>query len=526
MRAVSVGDVVTALRDAGLVLLSDPGSAPLAVRQTVLLDPRAPLPTTSGGILLVAGIAPDSAGAEAVVREAAVREYSAIVVRPGGDDTSRLARLCDDCGLALLGVHDDVEWLHLASLLETLIGARRQLGDRDPAVGDLFGLANAIAQAVGGATAIEDVARRVLAYSTVADQAIDPDRREGILGRQVPELPENDAQYRELYRTSGPVRFDGIPPALGRLAVAIRAGTETLGSIWVVEQAGSLTPEAERTLASAAPIAALHLLRARHADDLARQQRTELAGGILAGDLPTLPTLRRLGMDASGPFAVLAFTPREVPEQDAHRLPGLLALQLDPRLGRTATCVLGGIAYVIAAGSRVGNSQRLTTLARDVVTTARTSLRIDLLAAVGRVVDRADALPASQSDTRRVLTLLLDEPDREPVASAEGLATTLILDRVAEWLDTDLLTSMAPGADLVVESSSASSGHALLLRTWLARGRDVSATARELGVHPNTVRYRLRRAAATLGVDYEDSDQVLLLWLMLRNASRRQASNG
>jgi sugar diacid utilization regulator len=290
----------------------------------------------------------------------------------------------------------------------------------------------------------------------------------------------------------------------------------------VVEEGGNLAQEAERTLASAAPIAALHLLRARHADDLARQQRTELASGILAGDLPALPTLRRLGMDSSGPFVVLAFTPREVPEQDAHRLLGLLALQLDARLGRTATCVLGGIAYVIAAGTRVGDGRRLTSLARDVVTTARASLRIDLLAAVGRVVDRADEVPASQGDTGRVLALLLDDPDCDPVGSVASLATTLVLDQVSEWLEADPLTPMTPGARLVRGSSS--HAHAVMLRSWLAHGRDIGATARELGVHPNTVRYRLRRAAEALGIDYDDSDQVLLLWLMLRNASRWPAT--
>ncbi|WP_459983174.1 helix-turn-helix domain-containing protein [Nocardioides sp. AN3] len=40
--------------------------------------------------------------------------------------------------------------------------------------------------------------------------------------------------------------------------------------------------------------------------------------------------------------------------------------------------------------------------------------------------------------------------------------------------------------------------------------------ARELGVHRNTLRYRLDRAREALGVDLDDPDQAAMLWLLLR----------
>jgi len=143
-------------------------------------------------------------------------------------------------------------------------------------VGDLFSLANAIAATTGGATAIEDMQQHVLAYSTLPGQLIDEDRREGILGRQVPDLPENAEQYASVFRATSAIWVPGAPPALARLAVAVRAGTQPLGSIWVVDAAGELDSDAEHALERAADIAALHMLHARSAADLARQQRAEL----------------------------------------------------------------------------------------------------------------------------------------------------------------------------------------------------------------------------------------------------------
>lgn len=40
--------------------------------------------------------------------------------------------------------------------------------------------------------------------------------------------------------------------------------------------------------------------------------------------------------------------------------------------------------------------------------------------------------------------------------------------------------------------------------------------AKLLAVHPNTCRYRLRQAQRHLGIDLDDPDERLVLWLQLR----------
>lgn len=52
--------------------------------------------------------------------------------------------------------------------------------------------------------------------------------------------------------------------------------------------------------------------------------------------------------------------------------------------------------------------------------------------------------------------------------------------------------------------------------SWFDAGCDVAGAAKELFVHPNTCRYRLKQAGRQLGIDLEDPDERLVLWLHLR----------
>jgi DNA-binding PucR family transcriptional regulator len=62
-----------------------------------------------------------------------------------------------------------------------------------------------------------------------------------------------------------------------------------------------------------------------------------------------------------------------------------------------------------------------------------------------------------------------------------------------------------------------SGGHALLdtLTTYLEHGSSLEATARLLFVHPNTVRYRLRRIAELTQYTPSDGRDGFTLWVAL-----------
>src|SRR5207302_1925688 len=177
------------------------------------------------------------------------------------------AATAQSAGIALLAVTPAITWDQLHALLSSAVaatGAAPSDGNETP-VGDLFALANAVAAVVGGAVTIEDARSNALAYSNL-DQPIDEPRRQTILGRRVPEdwtrRLRDEGVFRDLWASDGVIRFgDPDAGARMRLAVAIRAGTEVLGSIWVMEGDEPASARTEQALREAAPLAALHVLR-------------------------------------------------------------------------------------------------------------------------------------------------------------------------------------------------------------------------------------------------------------------------
>ncbi|MEU6312770.1 helix-turn-helix domain-containing protein [Streptomyces sp. NPDC047014] len=100
----------------------------------------------------------------------------------------------------------------------------------------------------------------------------------------------------------------------------------------------------------------------------------------------------------------------------------------------------------------------------------------------------------------------------------------------AEAARTPLARHTDPGlAGLVGEAEARAHAEALLgplppalretLRGWLAHHGSWDRTAAALGVHRNTVRQRIARAAALLGRDLDDPDVRMELWFALRTAA-------
>ncbi|GAA3232602.1 helix-turn-helix domain-containing protein [Streptomyces thermocoprophilus] len=414
-------------------------------------------------------------------------------------------------GVALLSVGEDAAWHHVHLLLASAAGARPALtaGGR----GDLFALADAIAAAAGGATAVEDPRQRILAYSTVPGQPVDEDRRQGILGLQVPSSVDNTDQYRQLLAADGPLRLPALADdQLPRLAVAVRAGGETLGSIWVVDS-GSLAPDAEDTLARGASTAALLLLRARAAQELTRHLSGDLMRRLLEGTADAATAANRLGLD--GAVRVAAFVP-DAPasapdaERTALRLLDVVRLQCEVRYGRHACVLVDGVVYALLPAP----GARHRALAEDIVARAGQALRVPVRAALGELVPDAAGAADSRRDADLVLRVL--GPD-VPVASIDEARPRVVLLRLRELMAEHRELS-AGGAWRRVLAYDAEHGteHARTLLSWFDAGCDMAGAARRLAVHPNTCRYRLRQVQQQAGIDLDDPDERLVLWLQLR----------
>jgi PucR C-terminal helix-turn-helix domain/GGDEF-like domain len=524
MQTPVLGQVLEALGPSPLHLATAPSTAAAPISGVLIHEPRAGLPPIRHAMLLAVGMRPACTEAKDLVRLASQAGHAAVVVKGYGEGVAELAAVAEEVRIALLSADEDMEWHHLDALVSAALAAitRSGRGGTEPAVGDLFALANAVAAMVGGATAIEDPHRRILAYSTLSGQPIDEDRRQGILGLQVPDLPENDAQYRDLARTARVHRFTGGPGSMPRLAVAVRAGSEMLGSIWVVDPDRRLGPEADAALAEAADVAALHLLTARTAADLARRQRGDLLRRLLADPASAAIVAPQLGLNANAPVAVAAFIVASgdpggaVAAHAAMRFADLVSLHCEAHLGRHGCALIDGTVYALLP-ARPSASHR--DLVADIARRAQQALRLPVRAGLGCRVDGPRAAAASRQDADLVLRVLAGQPDKpdEPwVAAIEEVRASATLAELGR--DLAATPRLREGAGPAIRRHDAERGtaYARTLLAYLDANSDVAAAAARLNVHPNTCRYRLARAQEISGLRLDDPDERLLLWLQLR----------
>ncbi|MER6069366.1 helix-turn-helix domain-containing protein [Streptomyces sp. NPDC001817] len=507
MDACTLGDLLDVV-GAALRLHTAPAGQAVPVTEAVLHDGRTPLARQPGALLLAVGVPAAECGP--LLRAAAEAGATGVVVRGADGPVAEAQAL----GVALLSVAEDAAWHHVHLLLASAIAARpADAAAADSGLGDLFALADAIATAAGGATAIEDPRQRLLAYSTVPGQPVDEDRRQGILGRQVPASAENTEQYRRLFAADRPLRLPALSEGdLPRLAMPVRAGGETLGSVWVIDS-GSLAPDAEDALAQGASTAALLLLRARAARELARHRGSELLRRLLDGTAADASTAaERLGL--AGPARVAAFvldSAASVPdaERTALRLLDVVRLQCEARYGRHAGVLVDGVVYAVLPGP----GERHKKLAEDIVARAGQALRVPVRAALGEVVPDAAGLADSRADADLVLRVL---DAGLPVAGVDEVRSRVTLLRLAEVMGERRELSAGAWRRVLAYDAAHGTEYARTLVCWFDAGCDMAGAAKLLAVHPNTCRYRLRQLQQHAGVDLDDPDERLVLWLQLR----------
>jgi hypothetical protein len=392
-------------------------------------------------------------------------------------------------------------------------------------LGDLHSLADAVAALVGGSVTIEDTESRVLAYSST-EENVDEMRRLTILGRRVPPwrvAAMREAGFFQALWGAGDVLHR---PAHGqdpeRLVGAVRAGGEALGSIWVAAVAGRpLAPNAAETLRAAARTAAAHLLHHRtHSSD---GRLVEDAARALLEDRGSVEVLaERASLPPREPCAVLAVgIGSGHPSDDGPSgLYGLLTLHCAALGHRVVVVPAGGGAWVLVSGLERdarradGQVRRLGSALAD-----QLSATIDstVKAGLGDVVPGLAGAPASRRSAERALQALLATAAPHTVARIEDVADTVGILQVVEALREVTLPPRTSVARLR-EFDADHGGSCLVetLRAYLDHFGDVSAASRALGVHANSLRYRLRRIRQVSGLDLESPDARLLAQVQLR----------
>lgn len=483
----------------------------------VIYDPEEPQAGLDGAVLLVTG----RPSAEILAR-AGESNVAVVVARPGTCDEQALAAAAEAAGTALLAAPPELSWGQLYTLVDALLAvvapAEDPGGDR---ASDLFVLANEVAARVGGAVAIEDLAMRVLAYSTVEGQRIDDLRREGILGRRVPAHPTNPEEYAAVLRTDG-VAWSYEPREFyPRLAIAIRAHGEVLGTIWVVQAEEPLAHDAAAVLEEAAAAAAPHLARINLAADEARRRRDECLGWLLRGIGAVDELATSFGLLPGEPVTVVTLGPYAGPADAfaATHAADLLRTAFVAYRIRAATGVVNGRAYAIVAAEASAPLLRRIT----VDTLGRVSERLGggWRAGVGRTAVSVAAVPASARQAEEALRAVCGPFTRELAGSHEELSATLFLMDVEAALRPKPSLYGEPLALVAAHDARHGTHYVHSLAVWIRAHYDVPRAAELLSLHPNTLRYRLRRIGELITLDDPDTRLVLALQLRLNGATKQ-----
>ncbi|MBT2511414.1 helix-turn-helix domain-containing protein [Streptomyces sp. ISL-98] len=387
---------------------------------------------------------------------------------------------------------------------------------------ELFALADAIAVVIGGSVAIEDLDTRVLAYSTVPGGRIDELRRQGILGRRVPDQPGPQGegqvrQYREVLAATGVVRLPALADSeLPRAAVAIRAGDLPLGTIWAIEDHNPLDAAGEHALLDGARTAALHMLRRRGAAALELHSRDQALRAALDGAAPPQETAYRLGLPAGTPVLLIGFAPAGAPPEVQAlltRLGGDLGRHWSAVRPSAAVATAPGAVYALLPGEDPESGRRLAAQALAAVARPRTQ---PLRAALSESATGLSELAELRAEVDDVLRVTARDPEAPAVAALADVHARVLLTHLADEL-TRRPRLRHPGIEAMLEHDRTHHTHyAASVSAWLDAVGNISEAASRLTIHQNTLKYRLRRSRELFGLDLDDPDTRLSSWFQLR----------
>jgi hypothetical protein len=450
-------------------------------------DPVHPGPMAPGTLVVAVGhpIA-DCADLQAQATQAGA---PAIVVKGGSVPD------VDPDGPAVVVIDPAADWGHVISLARVSLAAAPALGSRQD--DSLFALADAIAALCRGSVVVHDPAWQLLAYSS--GEARDEVRTATLLGRRAP------VDALERLRDAGIVdrllkgelihladgEIDGMTE---RYAAAVLAG-----------------------LRRAVEVAALTLLRHASLGSAAAPEHDLPLAALLNGMHTERLVAERLGTEVDGGFVLAGLRPVSTDSTEraatARRLVALARSYCEAYRVTALAAAMSDTTFLLfpcrTTDERPAAVRVLTDLharlQRSAPHRAMVSSTFTQLTEVGAV--------------RSLVEELLDLSERRGWSGLTDSEAVQAPWRLAQFREVALAHPAlleGPGMRLV-EHDRAHGGDLLVtLRAYFAAVGDVRAAAEALGLHYNTVRYRLRKAQEVAGLNLDDPDERLLAELQVR----------
>ncbi|KBZ59043.1 hypothetical protein K875_04598 [Mycobacterium [tuberculosis] TKK-01-0051] len=526
MAGVGLGQLLLAL-DATLVSLVDaPRGLDLPVASVALIDSddvRLGLAAAAGSadVFFLLGVADDEA-LRWVDKQARERVPVAIFVK---EPSNALVARAVAAGSAVVAADPRARWERLYQLVNHVLEHHGDRADAtDDSGTDLFGLAQSLADRIHGMVSIENAQSHVLAYSASNDEA-DELRRLSILGRAgPPDHLEWIGQWGifDALRSGGDVVRVAERPELGlrpRLAVGIyrpapdaRRPPVFAGTIWVQQGSQPLADDAEEMLRGAAVLAGriMSRLAARPSTHARRvQQLLGLADAETPAGVDVAAVAAELGLAADGDAALIGWDAAD--GSPGHgRLADVIALSASAFRADAQVASNGARTYVLLPQTR---NRSVASWVRGTIGAMRDELGVQLRAAIAAPVAGLAGIAAARIEVDRVL----DSAERHPISfgqvtSLAEARTTVLLDEIVTLVGGDerlidpRIVALRDDDPVLAET----------LRVYLDAFGDIAAAARSLRVHPNTVRYRVRRIEKLLSTSLADPEVRLLFSLGLR----------
>jgi hypothetical protein len=382
-------------------------------------------------------------------------------------------------------------------------------------VGDYQDLVDEISELLGAPATLENRDFELIAFGAYDSEgdldpsALDPVRTRSILTRRSTTAVREWFEGFGITRATAPVRIPPTPAAgvlRGRVCLPVRHRGVVLGYVWLLDgDPGPTDAQLSAAMAVAARIGALLADEAQAGADLTRELRAVLtAGRDWERDMAVAELRSALGPRGDGVHAMVCVAPwPSAGKDDApsfRTVPGAAALCTVP-WGTAGRC----LALLVRLRSA------------DVPAPA--------LSAAARLLERAGAHAAAGVSGARAGLDELGTDWREAAAAARAALAEPRLGPVAEWRSIGpyrLLTALPPGApgDPAVRPLL-TPAHRELAHTaevFLDHAGQAGRTAAELGIHRQTLYYRLSRVEKLTGLSLTDGEDRLLLHMALKGA--------
>ena len=411
--------------------------------------------------------------------------------------------------------------------------------------GDYQELVDEISELLGAPATLENRDFELIAFGAYDGEgdldpsALDPVRTRSILTRRSTAAIRTWFEGFGITRATGPVRIPPTPEAgvyRGRICLPVRHRGVVLGYVWLLDDddPGPSAPQLDAAMKVAARIGALLADEAQAGADLTRELRAVLtADRGWQRDMAVAALRTALGPRGDGPHAVVCVAPWPSADPDdapsARTVPHATALCTVPWGAAEQQC-LAVLVRLRSTDVRTPAASAAARLLADVRApaanpTARVPADGRTPATIGAERSPRASAPAAGIGTPRVGLADLGTAWQEATAACRAALAEPRFAPVADWSHIGpyrLLTALSPESphDPAV-APLLSPAHHELARTaevFLDCAGQAGRAAAELGIHRQTLYYRLSRVEQLTGLDLDDGEDRLLLHMALKRA--------